>query len=220
MLRAKTRMLGAGGSLLGRKRRAGMGIERMAHMLRRPTRPFRTLARQISRFISAQDGGTEFVEFEIVFPVFIAMIVAMLEICYFLFAQQTLQTAAVEMGRQFMTNQAPSQGSTVNASGQLKSGSSVCNIIQPLLSCGSVIVNVQSYQDYGSANTGMPSLYYNNCNANTSWTYTAGPPGQIVVIQLMYPLKIVTGPLGFALSNSCNGDMVVMGVTAIRVEPS
>ena len=197
----------------------------MAHMFRRPTRPFPALARQISRFVSAQDGGTEFVEFALVAPAFLAVVIALLQICYVLFAQQTLQTAAVEFGRQFMTNQAPTQGSTVNGSGQLKSTSSICNIIAPLLSCGSVIVNVQSYVDWQSANTSQPSTYQINttthtCAAVTNWNYTAGGPGQIVVIQLLYPLNIITGPLGFALSNNCNGSMDVMGVTAVRVEPS
>jgi hypothetical protein len=80
---------------------------------------------------------------------------------------------------------------------------------------------VQSYQDYGSASTSMPSLYGGSgCGAVTSWNYTVGTPGQVVVIQLLYPLTILTGPLGFALANSCNGKMQVMGVTAIRVEPS
>jgi Flp pilus assembly protein TadG len=182
----------------------------------------RRRGRNVSRFRAAGDGATA-VEFALIAPVFLATLIAMLEISYFLFAQQTLQTAAVEMGRLFMTNQGPSQSTTVNASGQLQSGSSVCNIIEPLLSCGSVVVNVQSYQDYSSASTSMPALYASsgsNCNAVTSWNYNAGTPGQVVVIQLMYPLTILTGPLGFALSNSCNGTMEVMGVTAIRVEPS
>jgi Flp pilus assembly protein TadG len=176
--------------------------------------------RNVSRFRHAGCGATA-VEFAMIAPVFLATLIAILEVSYFLFAQQTLQTAAVEMGRLFMTNQGPAQNNTVNANGQLVSGSSVCNIIQPLLSCGSVIVNVQSYQNYGSANTSMPSLYDSSCNAVTSWNYTAGAPGQVVVIQLLYPVTIVTGPLGFALSNvACNGKMEVMGVTAIRVEPS
>jgi Flp pilus assembly protein TadG len=221
MFRVKTRGLDAGAPRQGPKRRAGVGTEGMAHMFWRPARAFRSLTRQMSRFVSAQDGGIEFVEFALVFPAFIAVVIAILEICYFLFAQQTLQTAAVEMGRQFMTNQAPTQASTVNANGQLQPGSSVCNVIQPLLSCGSVVVNIQPYQDWQSANTSMPSLYDNNCNVVTSWNFTPGTPGQIVVIQLIYPLTTVAGPLGFALSSvNCNGKMQVMGVTVIRVEPS
>jgi Flp pilus assembly protein TadG len=196
------------------------GLEGMAHVFRRPMQSFLALARQVPRFISAQDGGTEFVEFAIVILPFLAVVIAIFQISYFLFAQQTLQTAAAEFGRQFMTNQGPAQNATVNGNGQLKSTAAICNIISPLLSCGSVVVNVQSYQDYQSANTSAPSMYDNNCNAINSWNYTAGNPGQVVVIQLMYPLRIITGPLGFGLSNVCNGNMMVMGVTAIRVEPS
>jgi Flp pilus assembly protein TadG len=191
-----------------------------ASMSRKLTQYLRRRAAGLARFRRARDGATA-VEFALIAPAFLAMLIAIFEVMYFLFAQQTLQTAAVELGRLFMTNQSPTQNSTVNSSGQLVSGSSVCNIIQPLLSCGSVVVNVQSYQDWQSANTSMPSMYGGSgCAANTGWSYAAGTPGQVVVIQLMYPLRIVTGPLGFALSNSCNGAMQVMGITAIRVEPS
>jgi len=175
--------------------------------------------RDASRFARSYDGATA-VEFALVVPAFLAVVIAILQICYFLFAQQTLQTAAGEFGRQFMTNQAAAKGTVVNGNGQLKSSASICSLISPLLSCGSVVVNVQSYQGYQTANTSMPSMFDNNCNTITSWNYDAGAPGQVVVIQLMYPLKIVTGPLGFALSNTCGGNMQVMGVTAVRVEPS
>ena len=173
----------------------------------------------ISRFRFARDGATA-VEFALILPALLGTLIAILEISYFLFAQQTLQTAAVEAGRLFMTNQGPAQNQMVNGQGQLLSTSSVCNIIQPLLSCGAVIVDVQSYQSYGSADTSTPALYDAQGNAITSWSYAAGTPGQIVVVRLMYPLTILKGPLGFALSNISNGKMEVMGVTAIRVEPS
>jgi hypothetical protein len=154
-------------------------------------------------------------------PAFIAILIAILEVMYFLFAQQTLQTAAVEFGRLFMTNQGPAQNSTVDSSGQLKSTSNICNIIQPLLDCGSVMVDVRAADSYGNADTSMPTLTYDGQgNINNSWSYTAGQPGQIVVVKLIYQLSTIRGPLGFVLSSLSNGKMEVMGVTAIRVEPS
>ena len=57
-------------------------------------------------------------------------------------------------------------------------------------------------------------------NVTNTWSYTAGTPGQIVVIRLIYQLTTIKGPLGFVLSSLSNGKMEVMGVTAIRVEPS
>lgn len=176
-------------------------------------------SRGAARFRVAR-GGATMVEFALVAPAFLAMLIAILEVSYFLFAQQTLQTAAGEFGRLFMTNQGPTQANTVNGNGQLLSTSSICNVIQPLLSCTSVIVDVQSYQDYGGANTSMPPLLDGSGNSITSWNFTAGTPGQIVVIRLMYPLTTVIGPLGFVLKSLSNGKMEVMGVTAIRVEPT
>jgi Flp pilus assembly protein TadG len=177
--------------------------------------------RNVSRFRLARDGATA-VEFAMIAPAFLATLIAILETSYFLFAQQTLQTAAAEAGRLFMTNQGPAQNQIVNGQGQLLSTSSICNIIKPLLSCGAVMVDVQSYLSFGSApDTSAPTLTYDNQgNVNNNWSYAAGTPGQVVVVRLIYQLTILPGPLGFALSNLSNGKMQVMGVTAIRVEPN
>ena len=179
----------------------------------------RRRGRDVSRFRTAGGGATA-VEFALVAPALIATLIAIVEVMYFLFAQQTLQTAAVEMGRLFMTNKGPAQGSTVNGSGQLLNTSSICNIIMPVLDCASVTVDVQAANDYGSADTSMLQLYSGGGTPITSFNYAAGTPGQIVVIRLAYQLTTIRGPLGFVLSSLSNGKMEVMGVTAIRVEPS
>lgn len=181
---------------------------------------FRRWGRRASRFGSAHGGATA-VEFAMIAPALLAMVIAILEVMYFLFAQQTLQTAAMEAGRMFMTNQGPAKANMVDANGRLVNSSSVCNIIQPLLSCGLVMVDIKPYQQYTGADTSMPTLTYDaQGNVSNSWSFTAGTPGQVVIIRLIYQLSTVRGPLGFVLSNLGNGKMEVMGVTAIRVEPS
>ena len=176
--------------------------------------------RDVFRFGRTRDAATA-VEFALVAPALIAILIAIFEVMYFLFAQQTLQTAAGEFGRMFMTNQGPAQGSTVNGSGNLQTTSSVCNIIRPLLDCTAVMVDVKNYDSLCGADMSMPTLTYNGSgNVTNTWSYTAGTPGQIVVIRLVYQLSTITGPLGFVLSSLSNGKMEVMGATAIRVEPS
>jgi Flp pilus assembly protein TadG len=180
----------------------------------------RRCGREVSRFGHAREGSYA-VEFALVAPALIATLIAIFEVMYFLFAQQTLQTAAVEFGRLFMTNQGPSQGSTVDSSGKLKSTSSVCNIIQPLLDCTQVMVDIRPSNSYGGADTSMPTLTYDGSgNVTNSWNFSGGQAGQVVVIRLIYQLSTIRGPLGFVLSSLSNGKMEVMGVTAIRVEPS
>jgi Flp pilus assembly protein TadG len=188
----------------------GMSGKLIAYLRRR--------GRDVSRFGRARGGATA-VEFALVAPALVATLIAIVEVMYFLFAQQTLQTAAVEMGRLFMTNRAPAQGSTVGSNGQFQSTSSICNIIQPVLDCTAVTVDIQSYNNYAGADTSTLQLY-NGGTPITSFSYAAGTPGQIVVIRLAYQLTTIMGPLGFVLSSLSNGKMEVMGVTAIRVEPS
>ena len=61
--------------------------------------------RNIRRFGGAQQGTTA-IEFALIAPVFIALLVAIFETTLFLFAQANLQYAAMETGRLFMTGQA------------------------------------------------------------------------------------------------------------------
>src|SRR5580704_9887815 len=76
---------------------------------------FRNLAkyfrRDIARFCAARRGATA-VEFALIAPAFIAMLFAVIQTTLFLFAQATLQNAAVEGGRMFMTGSAQNTGTT------------------------------------------------------------------------------------------------------------
>jgi Flp pilus assembly protein TadG len=172
----------------------------------------RLLARAVARFSVAHDAATA-VEFALIAPAFIALLVAIFQVAVFLFAQQALQNAAMEAGRLLMTGQAQSDTQT-----QFKT--TVCNNFLPakLFSCNSLIVIVQNYSSFAAANTGAPALY-NNGALITSWPYNPGAQGDVVVVQLIYPWSVVTGPLGFAMSTLPNGAAEMMGVTAFRVEP-
>jgi hypothetical protein len=93
------------------------------------------------------------------------------------------------------------------------------NYLPPVFDCNSLIVVVQSYSSFASANTSAPALYNGQGQAVTTWAYTPGSPGQIMVVQLVYPWSVVKGPLGFMLGSLPNGAAEMMGVSAFRVEP-
>ena len=173
-------------------------------------RYFRT--RILTRFIVSRRAATA-VEFALIAPFFLATLIAILEVSIFLFAQQALQNAAMQAGRLFMTGQA--KGDT-----QTAFKNQICQNYLPtlLFKCTSLIVIVQSYQDFASASTSAPALY-NNGQPVTNWAYNPGSPGDIMVVQLVYPWSVVGGPLGFTLANLPNGAREMMGVTAFRVEP-
>jgi Flp pilus assembly protein TadG len=164
----------------------------------------------ISRFRKAERGATA-VEFALIAPAFLATLIAVLQTCVFLFAQVALQNAAVQAGRYFMTGQAQNGG---------WSASTVINKVCPsaLFTCSNIILVVQNSASFAAANTSAPALY-NNGTAVTSFAYDPGTPGEVMVVQLVYPWSVVSGPLGFALANLPNGAAEMMGVSAFRVEP-
>jgi Flp pilus assembly protein TadG len=178
-------------------------------MLRNLTRLFR---RKASAFKGAQQGATA-VEFALIAPAFIAMLVAIFQTTVFLFAQANLQAAASQAGRLFMTGQAQNGGMT-----QAGFQAAVCPMVQTLFTCSSLVIFVQSASSASGLNTATPQMY-NSQNQLSSGSFNPGSPGDLMVVQIGYPLPVVTGPLGFMLGGNANGTASVWGVAAFRVEP-
>jgi Flp pilus assembly protein TadG len=176
-------------------------------------RYFRRRSREATRFC-ATSGGATAVEFALIAPAFVATLVAVLQTAIFLFAQQTLQMAAAQAGRLFMTGQAQNSNMT-----QTQFLNAICPTIQALFNCNSLMVNVASYSSSGTASASAPTLTYTNGQVSNAWSYSPGTPGQIMVVQLIYQWPVVGGPLGFSIANLPNGNAEMMGVTAFRVEP-
>jgi Flp pilus assembly protein TadG len=173
----------------------------------------RRCARHLSRFCRARQAATA-VEFALIAPAFLATLIAIIQTAVVLFAQQTLQTAAMEAGRLFLTGQAQNNGWTAS---QLIS--QICPMVQPLLNCSSLKVNVTSSSSFSSASTSLPALTFSGSGISNTFSYTPGTPGQVMVVQLIYAWSTVDGPLGFTLANLPNGMTEIVGVSAFRVEP-
>jgi Flp pilus assembly protein TadG len=183
-------------------------------MLRNLAKLFRCRRRDISRFRAAQQGATA-VEFALIAPAFLGTLIAVFEVTIYLFAQQTLQTAAVETGRLIMTGQAQNSNLT-----QAQFANDVCPLIQALFNCNNLMINVQNYATFSAANPSAPTLTYNgNGSVANTWSYNLGSPGQVMIVQLIYQWPIVGGPLGFMLPSLGNGTTEIMGISAFRIEP-
>jgi Flp pilus assembly protein TadG len=168
----------------------------------------------IGRFCRAESGATA-VEFAIIGPAFIATLVAVLQVCIVLFAQMAIQNAAVQAGRYFMTGQAQNNGWTA---------STLTTMVCPsaLFNCSNMFIVVQDYSSFAAANTSAPAMYNGstpNTQANYTYNSAGAQPGDVVVVQLVYAWPVITGPLGFNISNLVNNQIELMGVSAFRVEP-
>ena len=84
-----------------------------------------------------------------------------------MFAQQVLQNAAVEAGRLLMTGQAQNSNTT-----QTQFASDVCPMVQAVFTCSSLMVNVQNYLDFASA----------NCRRHPTLTFNSQGPGHQYVV--------------------------------------
>jgi Flp pilus assembly protein TadG len=166
--------------------------------------------------LRSSSRGATAVEFALIAPIFLATLIAIFEVAIFLFAQQYLQTAAAEVGRQFMTGQAQAAG--LSEQDYIKNV--ICPKIQTLFNCNSLMVNVQTYSSFSTANSAEPVLTYNaQGQVTNTWAYNPGSPGDVMVVQLIYQWPIVSGPFGYVLKNLGNGTTELMGVAAFRVEP-
>jgi Flp pilus assembly protein TadG len=108
-------------------------------MVRNLARYLLTWAREVARFRRAGQGTTA-VEFALIAPVFLATLIAILQTCVFVFAQQTLQSAAVQAGRLIMTGQVQNG----NMSQTQLMTNNICPMLRPLFNCNSVMVDVKS----------------------------------------------------------------------------
>jgi Flp pilus assembly protein TadG len=184
-------------------------------MFRNLSRHLRRRARAVARFCLSR-GGTTAVEFALIAPPFLALLIAILQTTSYLFAQQALQTAVVAAGRLILTGQVQN----ANLSQSDFQTDDVCPLLPALFTCTNLYVNVQTYTDFAAASTTIPSLTISSSGTiSSTGAYSLGGPGDVIVLQLVYPWKIITGPLGALLPNFSNGYSEIMGITAFRVEP-
>src|SRR3954447_4866230 len=170
--------------------------------------------RTLSRFHSARSGATA-TEFALIAPVFLALMIAIMQVGIVFFAEQALQSAAVMASRLVLTGQA--QNSSMN---QAQFLNAICPKVQALFDCGSMMVDVQTYSSFNGADYSTPTLTYDaNGNVTNAWSFAPGNAGSIVVVRFIYQWPVIGGPLGFSISNLTNGKRLMMGVSALRVEP-
>jgi Flp pilus assembly protein TadG len=167
----------------------------------------------LSACVEDNDGAT-IVEFALVAPPFIALLLAILVTSLVFFAQQTLETAGEAAARLILTGQAQQNGWTA---AQYKT--QVCNQLPPLLNCSKLMVDVETVASFSAASTAPPTITY-DANGNPIMPYQTGGAGDIVIVRLMYLLPIATGPLGFNLGNQPGtSNRLLIATSVAQTEP-
>jgi Flp pilus assembly protein TadG len=166
------------------------------------------------RFIRCSRGATA-VEFAMVAAPFIALLIAIIQTMLVFFAQRVLDEVVSQASRVIQTGQAQTSNLT-----QSQFANWVCQKTTILFTCGSFMVNVQSYSSFSAASTTTPTVTFDSSgNVTNSWNYQLGNPGDIVVVQVLYQWPVVLGPLGFTLANLPNGNRLLVSSNVFKREP-
>jgi Flp pilus assembly protein TadG len=210
-------------------------------ILRNIIRALRTVHRHGSSLSKNRDGAVA-IEFAIVGPAFIALLLAILYTALIFLAQQMLETAAQSAGRLLLTGTAQttkmSNGDVGMTAADFKNA--ICNgatgtdvngnpisipsLLPAMLSCSRLTVNVSTATSYNVKSTASPTFTYGSngqiTSTGTGYSPQSGGSGQsrITVLQLIYLWPTGTGPLGLNLVNQPNSNRMLVASTVFTSE--
>ncbi|MDB5701475.1 MAG: pilus assembly protein [Sphingomonadales bacterium] len=198
--------------------------------------------RRFSAILWKNHDGMAALEFALIGPAFLALLLAVLYTMFIFLAQQMLETAAQSAARILLTGAAQTTtlangnvGMNANDfknaicngySGTTASGQavSVLPLLPSMLSCSRLTVNITTAASYNVGSTAPPTFTYNGSGVITStgtgYNYQSSGSGssRIVVLQLIYLWPTGTGPLGLTLVNQPNGNRMIVATSVFTTE--
>jgi Flp pilus assembly protein TadG len=200
-----------------------------------------------ARAIWRDDEAGAAMEFALLAPAFIALLLAITNTLLIYLAQAALETGAEGAARLLLTGQAQTLQSytgssahtgmtaaqftaaicgtlTYNASANAGTQTTFGNgsLLPPLLSCNNLYVNVAPAASFANAATSPVTLGLdtNGAITGTSFSTSTGTStqNQILVVQLLYLWPTVTGPLGLNLGSNAANTRILTAVEVIDTE--
>ncbi len=195
---------------------ASTNLAMMAHDQGKAARPDPAgSARTGRRRLATDSRGGALIEFALIAPALIALLLAITETSLVFFAQQGLQTALDTAARAVMTGQAQSAGLT-----QAQFQNSACAALPPYLTCSKLIVDAQTAASLDGVNVSAPTITFDvTGKVSNSWSYSIGGAGDIVVLRLIYLWPLPTGPLGFTLNDASGTQRLLIATSVAKTEP-
>lgn len=172
------------------------------------------------RFWPDRTGATA-VEFALVGPPFLLLLMGLVEVTLAYFANTALENGVETVSRQIRTGEIQAQGLTAD---QFKS--KLCDQISPIIPCDSnLYVDARVFANFGATQAPPPPLDPNTGKINPAFTFNPGVAGDIVLVRAFYVWSINTPLLGSLLANmtandgSTNTDMLLGSAAVFRNEP-
>ena len=160
----------------------------------------------------ADVSGVSAVEFAVLAPFFVALVLVALMTSVLFLAKSDLDAATQAAARLVMTGQATTLA-------QVNTGLS--NNIGGMFTPANFMVSLQNYTtlngfDSATTSTATPTITYNaDGTVSNTWPYSPGAPGNIMVLQVMYQFPVIGGSL-FSFATQANGTALLIS-TAVFV---
>jgi Flp pilus assembly protein TadG len=169
-----------------------------------------------ARKLAGDEAGSPAVEFALVFPIFIGVVLATLQAGSIFLAKAFFESGAEAAAKVVLTNQTSSL-----TAAQFKT--EICNQLTALFNCGQVTVELEPMPT-GTTNVSalLPKF---DSKGNVVGTPTvdvganAGAAGTDMLLVVMYPWPVYGGPLGLNFSNMGSGKMLMTSTQVFRIEP-
>lgn len=165
----------------------------------------------LRRFAGDRSGATA-VEFGLIAFPFIAVMFAIIEVCFVFFSGQILEKATQDASRKILTGQA--QAANFDAT-QFKN--EVCSHLLIIFSCANVSVDVKNFTQFSNVNIQKPITSGELDTAN--FGYSPGGANAIVVVRVMYPWQLFVPTMGLNLSDLSGNRKLLMATAVFRNEP-
>jgi Flp pilus assembly protein TadG len=171
---------------------------------------------RLARKLAGDEAGSPAVEFALVSPIFIGVVLATLQAGSIFLVKAFFESGAEQAARVVLTNQT---GTLTAAQFQTE----ICNQLTALFTCGQVTVELEP-MPAGTTNvsTLLPTF---DSNGNLVGTppvdvgANAGAAGTDMLLVVMYPWPVYGGPLGLNFSTLGNGKMLMTSTQVFRIEP-
>ena len=171
---------------------------------------------RLGRKLAGDETGSPAVEFALVFPIFIAVVLATLQAGAIFLAKAFFELGAEQAARVVLTNQT---GSLTAA--QFKT--EICNQLTALFNCGQVTIELRPLSAGVTNLSALLPTFDSHGNLVGTPTVDVGAnaaaAGTDMLLVVMYPWPVYGGPLGLNFANLGNGKMLMTSTQVFRVEP-
>jgi Flp pilus assembly protein TadG len=206
-------------------RAKGMTMQHVRERSGKTTRPrmtFQGARRGVLRLLT-QHSATAMVEFAMVVPAFLLLVVETMQIGVYFYTLASLDHATSGAARQIMTGAVSSAGLTA---AQFRT-QILCPLLPGSMSCSSIVTNIQNVPEAVS-----PAGFYTYVNAsatavivpamnNNLTSFCPGNAGSYLYIQVYYAMPVIS-PIWYAVGSvNWNGNTVhfVSAASAFKNEP-